>query len=140
MEVPASSLSKEKSQQAETELQAALRELGSERVAAVKALVDPRLLKLFEASPTEVLVHAVPHKCCVPLTGKAKGILCGIATAAPNTSVAEADGIRRLVCSNHGKGKAPELLLEDGWYLLGVDACDRNKTASDFSKVSMTSA
>ena len=41
------------------------------------------------------------------------------------------------VCNNHGKGKAPELLLEDGWCLLGVDACDRNKTASDFSKVSM---
>ena len=38
MEDPALSLSKEKSQQAETELQAALRELGSERVAAVKAL------------------------------------------------------------------------------------------------------
>ena len=94
MEDAASSLSKEKSQQAETELQAALRELGSERVAAVKALVDPRLLKLFEASPTQVLVHAVPHKCCVPLTGKAKGILCGNAAAAPNTQVAEADGTR----------------------------------------------
>ena len=83
MEVPALALSKEKSQQAETELQAVLRELGSERVDAVKALVDPRLLKLFEASPTHVLVHVVPHKCCVPLTGKAKGILCGNATAAP---------------------------------------------------------
>ena len=111
---PASSLSKGKSQQAETELQAFLRELGSERVDAVKALVDPRLLNLFEASPKQVLVHVVPHKCCVPLTGKAKGILCGNATAAPNTSVAEADGIRRLVCSSHGKGKAPTLLLEDG--------------------------
>ena len=74
---PASSLSKGKSQQAETELQALLRELGSDRVDAVKAPVDPRLLKLFEASPTQVLVHVVPHKCCVPLTGKAKGILCG---------------------------------------------------------------
>ena len=69
MEDPAFSLSKEKSQQAETELQAVLRELGSERVDAVKALVDPRLLKLFEASPKQVLVHVVPHKCCVPLTG-----------------------------------------------------------------------
>ena len=67
MEDPAFSLSKEKSQQAETELQAVLRELGSERVDAVKALVDPRLLKLFEASPKQVLVHVVPHKCCVPL-------------------------------------------------------------------------
>ena len=45
MEDPASSLCKEKSQQAETELQAVLRELGSERVDAVKALVDPRLLR-----------------------------------------------------------------------------------------------
>ena len=70
---PAFPPSKEKSQQAETELQAVLRELGSERVDAVKALVDPRLLKLFEASHTHVLVHVVPHKCCVPLTGKAKG-------------------------------------------------------------------
>ena len=65
MEDPALSLSKEKSQQAETELQAALRELGSERVEAVKALVDPRLLELFEASPKQVLVHVAPHKCCV---------------------------------------------------------------------------
>ena len=117
MKGPAISLNKEKSQQAETELQAILRELGSERVDAAKALVDPRLLKLFEASPEQALVHVVPHKCCVPLTGKAKGILCGNATAAPTTSVAEADGIRRLVCSSHGKGKAPALLLEDGWHL-----------------------
>ena len=110
MHDPASSLSKEKSQQAETELQAVLRELGSEHVDAVKALVDPRLLKLFEASPKHVLVHVVPHKCCVPLTGKAKGILCGNATAAPYTSVAEADGIRRLACNNHGKGKALDIV------------------------------
>ena len=38
MEDPAFSLSKEKSQQAETELQALLRELGSERVDAAEAL------------------------------------------------------------------------------------------------------
>ena len=62
MEDPAFSLSKEKSQQAETELQAVLRELGSERVDAVKALVDPRLLTLSEASPKQVPVHVVPHK------------------------------------------------------------------------------
>ena len=52
---PAFPLTKEKSQQAETVLPAALRELGSERVEAAKALVDPRLLKLFEASPKQVL-------------------------------------------------------------------------------------
>ena len=43
--------------------------------------VAPALLGLVEEDSAHVLVHVVPGQCCVPLSGKAEGILCANSTS-----------------------------------------------------------
>ena len=102
---------------AETAAAAALREqLASLGIKEEK--VAPAVLGLVEEDSAHVLVHVVPGQCCVPLPGKAEGILCANSTSGETCTVSEVEGVRRIVCGVHGKGKALQFLLEDGWFLL----------------------
>ena len=81
----ASSLSKEKSQQAETELQALLRELGSDRVDAAKALVE-----LLEFDHGGVLHLAGPDRVTRHELGLAVMAAMGLEPAAARAEIEEA--------------------------------------------------